>query len=130
MLSSDRKNVEGIWNLIEQFVLPFRSEFYSTSGETSVNWRKRQIYDSTAVDASELLSASIHSNLTSLANRWFDLSYDEYELNDDQASKAWLDNAQERVWKAIVQSNFDLKVGEFYLDLVAYVNFFFSLDIF
>ena len=107
-LENDKSSVQGIWYLIERFVLPFRSDFYSDKGETSVSWRKRQIYDSTAVDSAELLSASIHSNLTSLANRWFDLNFDDYELNDNTEVKGWLDNAKETIWKFIVESNFDL----------------------
>lgn len=130
LLINDRTNVEGIWTLIEQFVLPFRGEFYSVkSSESSIDWKKRKIYDSTAVDSSELLSASIHSNLTSLSNRWFDLSYNEFALNEGTETRAWLDNSQDKLWKSIVSSNFDLKVGEFYLDLVGYGNGFMQLDI-
>lgn len=129
LLINDRNSVQSIWNLIEQFVLPFRGEFYTTPGESSVNWRKRQIYDSTAVDSAELLAASIHSNLTSLSNRWFDLSYGNSDLDKGVETKGWLDNAQEKLWKKIVSSNFDLKVGEFYLDLVGFGNGFMQLDI-
>jgi len=130
LLVNDRSNVEGIWDLIEQFVLPFRGDFYSSGeSEAGVNWRKRGIYDSTAVDSSELLAASIHSNLTSLANRWFDLTYDDFELNNNNESAAWLNNSQDKLWKSVVSSNFDLKVGEFYLDLVGFGNGFMQLDI-
>lgn len=128
-LSGDRKGVESVWELIERFVLPFRGEFYGDQNERSVDWRKRSIYDSTAVDSAELLSASIHSNLTSLANRWFDLNFEDKELNDNPEYKGWLDNAQDTVWQKLIESNFDLKIGEAYLDLVGFGNTFMSLDI-
>ena len=49
--------------------------------------RNIQIFDATAIHASELLAASLHGMLTSSANRWFQLRYKENLLNESDASK-------------------------------------------
>ena len=54
---SNRSNIEGTFELIEQFVVPYRGAFFSDSmSELEVNWRKRSIFDSTAIIACQALA--------------------------------------------------------------------------
>ena len=88
--------------------------------ELAVQWRHRYLYDSTAIHASQTLSANIHGALTNPALRWFSLRYKQNWLNDDLTAMQWLEQCQEIMWHAIQESNFSLEANEFYLDLVTF----------
>lgn len=123
-LVSDRKVVEGSWDLIERFVYPLGGGkyFQPLSSEGEVNWRRRNIYDDTAILGADTLAASIHGSLTSPAVKWFDFTFADLELNSDIESKTWLENCGLKVWDTLQQSNFNLEVSEGYLDLTAFGN--------
>jgi hypothetical protein len=119
VLEAERKgDVESVWEHIERFVLPFRGEFYSLDGSTS--WQKRHIYDSTAVTAAQSLAASMHGNLTSPSNRWFDLRFRDEKLNRKKKAKQWLEESGKAVFNALQDSNFNIEVSETYIDLSGY----------
>jgi hypothetical protein len=117
-----RKTVEGVWEVINQLVVPFRGEFFQeVTDEHAVSWRdNREIFDSTAVDACNTLAASIHGSLTSPAIRWFELAFRSDELNNTKEAMAWLEAAAHKCFLALQDSNFNLEANETYLDLVSY----------
>lgn len=121
-LVAARKNVEGTWNIINKYVVPFRGDFFSQiTSESAVNWHEnRLIYDSTAVNSANLLSSNLHGSLTSPATRWFDFLFHDDDLNDDHDAREWLEECSKRVYKALQDSNFNLEANETYLDLVSY----------
>jgi hypothetical protein len=123
-LVSDRKVVEESWDLIERFIYPLGGGkfFQPLSTEGEMNWRRRDLYDDTAIMAADSLAASIHGSLTSPAVRWFDLAFTSEELSTDLDSKKWLDTCAKISWNEIQQSNFNLEVAETYLDLVSFGN--------
>jgi len=73
-LESDRQVIQDTWDIIEKFVVPYRGEFFENQkSENSIDWRARELFDSTAVMAAQTLASSIHGSLTSPATKWFDL---------------------------------------------------------
>jgi hypothetical protein len=122
VLWTDRKVPEGTWAVIEKFVTPYRGRFFtsSTSGEDSVNWRRREIYDSTAVMAHQNLAASLHGALTSPSIQWFNLRFRNEDLNAEQEAKEWLEESSRIVYDTLQESNFNLEVNETYQDIVGY----------
>ena len=75
---SERTTVREIWQDIEKYVIPYRGRFYKEElNEHTIEWFKRQIFDSTAVEAAATLAASIHGALTSFTSQWFSLSFQE-----------------------------------------------------
>lgn len=117
-LDTDRSVVEEQWDVIERFVTPYRGKmFEEASSEGSVDWDKRYLYDSTAVAAHQLLSASIHGGLTSPSIRWFDLRYRDEKLNKSKQAVEWLQNVASRIFFELQDSNFNLQVNEAYQDL-------------
>jgi hypothetical protein len=88
--------------------------------EHAVEWRKREVYDSTAVMAAQSLAASLHGSLTTPAIRWFELRFRDSDLAENQESREWLEDCAQRVYDALQDSNFNLEVNETYLDLVGY----------
>lgn len=120
-LAQQRKNLDSTFQVIEKYVVPFRGNFFrDNTSEQEVEWRRRNIYDSTAVMACSQLAAQIHSNLTSPAIRWFELRWRDEELNDDRDAKIWLQDTQERIWQALQDSDFNTEVSEIYLDLTGF----------
>lgn len=118
---SNRSNVEAVWDVIQKYVLPFRALFYNESREeSSIDWRRREIYDDTAVDAAQSLAATINSNLTSPVLRWFDITVKNKSVAALQEVKVWLESVSELIFQVFLQSNFNLAVGETYLDLVGF----------
>ena len=120
-LTAERKTIDSTWQTIEKYITPYRGQFFEDqTSEHEQNWRKREIFDSTAVNACQTLSASIHGSITSPAFRWFDLQFRVDQLNQTQEAKEWLDDTADRIYNALQESNFNLEVGECYTDLVSY----------
>ena len=120
-LVAQRKTLDDTYQTIEKFVVPFRGEFFKPmTSMLEVEWRRRQIYDSTAPNAANLLAAQIHGNLTSPSVRWFSLRFRQEDLNDDTGAMTWLEECEDRVWQALIESNFNLEAAEVYMDLVSF----------
>jgi len=120
-LVSQRKTQDDTMQQIERFVVPFRGEFFRDMGsEHEVNWRRRFIYDSTAIQACQTLAASIQGSLTSAAIKWFVLRFLDEELNEDHESKVWLQDTENKIYSTLQESNFDMESSEFYLDLCSF----------
>jgi len=120
-LTAERKTIDSTWQTIEKYITPYRGQFFEDqTSEHEQNWRKREIFDSTAINACQTLSASIHGSITSPAFRWFDLQFRVDQLNQTQEAKEWLDDTADRIYNALQESNFNLEVGECYTDLVSY----------
>lgn len=119
-LSADRQVVQTVWQAIVEYIQPHRGEFFrGVKSEQSVDWFKnRKIYDSTAVVASRRLAATLHGYLTSPSVRWFGMRFRDDELNEMQAAKEWIQQAMERIYYELLDSNFDLEINKSYQDLV------------
>jgi hypothetical protein len=117
-----RANVESAWEQIQKYVLPFRALFYTdiTQDEQSVNWRRREVYDDTAIDAAQSLAATISSNLINPVVRWFEIVVKDKTLGKLQEVKAWLEEVSERMFQTLQGSNFNLSANEMNLDLVGF----------
>ena len=118
---ASRKTVEATWDVITRFVAPYRGRFFQQiTSEHAIEWRHREIYDSTAVMAAQSLAASLHGALTTPTIRWFDMQFREKKLNKDQDAAEWLQNASSAVYDTLRDSNFNLEINEMYLDLVTF----------
>lgn len=118
---SDRSNIDDIWEIIERFIAPFRiSVFREKSGEGQIDWRRREIFDSTAIRANANLAAHIHGAMTNSELKWFGFGFRDQKLNEDSDAKEWLEAADEITYQSIKQSNFDLEANEIYLDLTSF----------
>ena len=122
-LVSNRKTLDDTYQAIEKFVVPFRGEFFRPmSSEHEVEWRRRQIYDSTAPNAANLLASQIHGDLTSPSLRWFSLTFRDENLRDNTEAMTWLEACEGVVWQALQESDFNTEGAEVYLDLVSFGN--------
>ncbi len=120
-LASQRKTLDDTLQVIEKFVVPHRGEFFKPLGdEGEVDWRRRDIFDSTAIDANETLASSMQGSLTSPSTKWFSLGFRQDTLNEDQDAREWLEKCGDMVYQALADSNFNLESAEFYLDLTSF----------
>lgn len=118
---SERTNIEGVWELIERFIIPLKASFFNKkNSEGNVDWTRREIYDSTAILANQNLAANIHSALTNPVIRWFNYRFKQEALNQLQPAKVWLQECEQEVYNTVQESNFNLEVNETYVDLTGF----------
>ena len=116
-----RAGVEAMWKFMERFVMPYRADLYGRpTEEGSVDWRKRDIYDSTAPEAAEALAANLQGNLLSPSVKWFDLAFQDDEHNHLDEPKEWLEECSTVIFNALQQSDFNLDAAESILDMVGF----------
>jgi hypothetical protein len=112
-VAAARSPIEGIWDLVERFVVPFTSKVYGAqNNEAEVEWRKRDIYDGTAIEANEELASTIQAGLINFAFRWFDFVWRNKVLQKDKPAKDWLQEASEITFQMLQDSNFELEASE------------------
>ena len=120
-VKATRTTVQNDWDVIEKFVAPYRGRmFQDNTGEHGIEWRNRDLYDSTAVNSAQSLAASLHGSLTSPATRWFNLGFRSPELGEDNEAKEWLEDGADQVYYALQDSTFNLEANELYQDLVTF----------
>ncbi len=118
-----RKTVEQDWDIIEKFIAPLRGGkfFQEQTSEHEIDWRRgRDVFDSTAILASNTLASSVHGALTSSSSRWFSMRFRNDDLNVDDEATEWIQACSERLWYALQDSDFNLEINECYQDLVAF----------
>ncbi len=117
-LMDKRSTWESHWQECADFMQPRKAEI--NKERQRGDKRNIQIFDATAIHASELLAASLHGMLTSSANRWFSLRYKENLLNESDEAKEWLEDAIDKMYLAFGRSNFQQEVFEVYHDLICF----------
>ncbi len=120
VLVTERSALDSVLQIIEMFVVPFRGNYFMPGAkEAEVDWRKRNIFDSTAVIDCQTLASSIQGGLTNSLVKWFSLQFRQKSLNKDNDAMEWLQECEDIVWKTLQDSNFKLEASEFYIDLVS-----------
>ena len=122
---TNRNAAEQTWDIIERYICPLVGGkfFEDNTSEQEQDWnRSRHIFDSTAIMAQQTLTASVHSNITSPSDRWFDLRYKQEELNRDTESMKWLEECGNQVYNTLQESNFNLEINKAYDSLTGFGN--------
>jgi len=117
-LMSQRLPNESIWQDVFQYLAPERAIGWFSSptdaaGTTAAIQRAR-IYDSTAIDAGEVLKSNIASWMTPDNSRWFGLDAGQ----DDEQSTTWMDGASQFIFEHMNAAGFGAVAGECYSDMV------------
>jgi len=117
-LQQKRSTWESHWQECSDYCLTRKAEV--TKERQRGDKRNILVYDATAIQALELLAASLHGMLTSSANRWFSLRYKSSVLNDDDEAKEWLEDSTDKMYLAFARSNFQQEIFEAYHDLICF----------
>ena len=119
-LRTRKSNLSTFFQEVVDFVMPDRSNVtrFSTPGER----RGTERYDSTAVEAAEILAGNLAATLTPQASTWFNLQLADEALNMRRAVRDWSENCRDLMLSAMNKSNFYLAIDEVYLDLVGFAT--------
>jgi hypothetical protein len=82
--------------------------------------RNEMIFDSSPIQAVELLAASLHGMLTNPSTPWFTLRFKEEDMDNEEEAKLWLESATETMYTAFNRSNFQQEIFELYHDLITF----------
>ncbi len=119
-LKAERAGKDEVIDLIGRFVIPGKGNLYTSSDENAVDWKHRELYDETAVLAAQTLAASIHGAMTNPANRWFQFSFRQHELNSNVEAAAWISDARDLIYNDLMDSNWNTEINETYLSDVCF----------
>ena len=117
-LAAQRKTWENHWQEIGDYIVPRKADI--TLSRTPGDKRMEKVFDSTAIHAAELLSASLHGMLTNPSTRWFDLQYQDLDLNTDDEAKEHLEAIVDVMYAEFKRSNFSEQIHELYHDLITF----------
>ncbi|RKZ93082.1 MAG: hypothetical protein DRQ40_08015 [Gammaproteobacteria bacterium] len=120
-LITDRTVAQLEWEKIERYVTPYRGKFFKDEkNESSIEWSRTDVYDSTAPSAHQNLAARLHGTISNPSIRWFEIRYRDDDLNKNKEVAKWLSDANERVYYALQDSNFNLEINETYQDICGF----------
>ena len=92
-LKSNRQNWESHWQEVADYMQPRKADVTKTRSKGDK--RTELIFDSSPLQAVELLAASLHGMLTNPSTTWFSLRFKGGEFADNDEAKAWLEDATE-----------------------------------
>ena len=113
-LVAKRGAIEGIWNDVELYCVPYKASFAVQRNLPN----PYAIYDDTIFRAKKILISGLYSYLTNPASRWFALTVTA--PNSTKAEQDWCAETTDIALAVIRESNFYQKIYQFYDDLVTY----------
>lgn len=115
-IKNKRSNWEWQWQDALKYLVPhkdFVTRKRAIQGETTA----RDVYDTTARQALQIMAAGFHGNLTNPSTRWFNLGLEDPRAKEPRDVRIWLDQVQDIMFDVISASNFDEQIFECYIDL-------------
>ena len=100
-LYSQRQNWETHWQEVADYMMPRKADV--TKLRSKGDKRTELIFDSSPLQAVELLAASLHGMLTNPSTPWFSLRFKD-ELEQEDEAKEWLESATETMYAAFNRS--------------------------
>jgi hypothetical protein len=117
-LKSNRQNWESHWQEVADYMQPRKADVTKTRSKGDK--RTELIFDSSPLQAVELLASSLHGMLTNPSTTWFSLRFKGGDFEDNDEAKAWLEDATEVMYTAFNKSNFQQEIFELYHDLITF----------
>lgn len=122
-MQADRSVFNSHWDEIAKVVAPDSARFtsdYNTAGEK----HRSELYDSIGQACNERLAAGFYSMLTSPTQKWFELSTNDNELDNDYEVQVWLHDVSSRMFIEMSrpQCGFVTAIQEVYHSLGAFGN--------
>ena len=117
-LEGQRQNWETHWQEVADYMQPRKADVTKTRARGDK--RNEMIFDSSPIQAVELLAASLHGMLTNPSTPWFTLRFKEEDMDNEEEAKLWLESATETMYTAFNRSNFQQEIFELYHDLITF----------
>lgn len=114
-LKGDRITFEDHWQELADYIQPNKNDInrYTVPGDK----RNTHLYDSSAIQANNLLASALHGMLTSPTNPWFGLTSGEEKIDKMDNVRFWLQKVEKTIFNILNNSNFQTEMHEVYLDL-------------
>ena len=117
-LEGQRQNWETHWQEVADFMQPRKADV--TKRRSRGDKRMERIFDSSPIQAVELLAASLHGMLTNPSTPWFTLRFKDQDIDNDDEAKLWLESSTDAMYTAFNRSNFQQEIFELYHDLITF----------
>ena len=117
-LEGQRQNWETHWQEVADYMQPRKADV--TKQRARGDKRMEQVFDSSPIQAVELLAASLHGMLTNPSTPWFTLRFKDEEVDNEDDAKLWLESATDVMYTAFNRSNFQQEIFELYHDLITF----------
>lgn len=119
-LKGARGTWEEHWQSVAEYIFPRRADFNAT--RTEGDKRMTKVYDSTGIQALELLAAGLHGMASNPASRWFSLKTGNSELDEADAVREWLANVEDQIFAKMHSpgSSITTHLHELYLDFAGF----------
>lgn len=123
-MTSERSDLDALCDVLGRYILPTRIKYQDDNGRGLS--RERMILDSTAPQALEVFSASLHGMMNNPASPWFDFTYAHDEQFDGagdpvlpETHKRWAYFAARRCLRAMTSGDANVysALHEAYIDL-------------
>jgi len=113
-LLQERYDFVHEWRQLSDYLLPSRGLLHTYNRPQKRKLSPAKVINPTGSDALGVLVAELHSRLTSPSRPWFKLEWDNPEARQDEFLDWWLQDAQERMFAELAQSNFYSSILSFY----------------
>jgi hypothetical protein len=117
-LEGQRQNWETHWQEVADYMQPRKADV--TKQRARGDKRMEQVFDSSPIQAVELLAASLHGMLTNPSTPWFTLRFKDAEIDNEDEAKLWLEASTDAMYTAFNRSNFQQEIFELYHDLITF----------
>ena len=117
-LEGQRQNWETHWQEVADYMQPRKADV--TKKRARGDKRMELIFDSSPIQAVELLSASLHGMLTNPSTPWFTLRFKDENIDNEDEAKLWLEASTDAMYTAFNRSNFQQEIFELYHDLITF----------
>ena len=117
-LKSQRQNWESHWQDVADYMQPRKADV--TKQRARGDKRMELIFDSSPIQAVELLAASLHGMLTNPSTPWFTLRFKDQDVDTEDEAKLWLQSATDAMYTAFNRSTFQQEIFELYHDLITF----------
>lgn len=111
-----RGNLETYLDQIGRYFAPGRDRYFQDNLELeeSIQWSRWWLFDSTGPLAARTLANSLNGSITSQWARWFEYKFRDSALVVDHEAQVFLEEARDRVWYALAESNFYSEIANAY----------------
>ena len=117
-LEGQRQNWETHWQEVADYMQPRKADVTRTRSKGDK--RTELVFDSSPIQAVELLAASLHGMLTNPSTPWFTLRFKDQEIDNEDEAKLWLEASTDAMYTAFNRSNFQQEIFELYHDLITF----------
>ena len=103
---------------VADYMMPRKANI--TKKRTRGDKRNELIFDSSPLQALELLAASLHGMMTNPSTPWFTLKFKDAQMDQNDEAKLWLESVTADMYTAFNRSNFQQEIFELYHDLITF----------